>query len=697
MTPLWMDERLRQAASPGQRKIHLDFHNSQHIDKIADGFDAQEFADRLVRAHVDSIVLFAKDMHGYFYYPSEYGPVHPGLSGDLLGEQLAACRRAGVMASAFYSVTWDNHMAAAHPEWLARRRDGSTYLPEPDEPPGWTALCLAHPDFVELVLSHSKELLTRYDVDGIWYDMPLPIAGECHCDHCCEEITREGGDHTDTQTQRWHKQRLLTGFLRRSADLAHRIRPGCYVDQNNQTRLGLGDRAPYLDNIDVEALPTGDWGYLYFPVTVRYARGFGVSVCGQTGRFLRNWGDFGGLKHPNQLRVELAAIVAQGASCCVGDQPPPSARLDPAVYDVIGSGYADIEALEPWLEAAVPVVEAAIVIDGWPLTDPGARTNNPEWPEQPAETRLGESVAGWTKLLTELRVQFDVVEADADLDRYRLLVLPDSLSVDAGIADRLRRYLEGSGHAVIVVHDALRAAGTGTSWLPEAGIAYEGESPFRPSYLVPEDGYAGQLASFEYALYDGAARWAAPSEGTTQVLARLGEPPFQRSAEHYTSHAQAPIGSVTSHPAAALCGRAALVMFPLGTSYYRHGYWPYRDIARQLVGTVLPSRLVETDAPISTELAVTHQATRVDDGPTRWLVHIVNWSAARRGPGHLETHDDPAPLRDVEVGLSLPVAIARAYTAPDRSPLTLTHDGERWRVTVPRVNIHTVVVFEEAE
>ena len=37
-------------------------------------------------------------------------------------------------------------------------------------------------------------------------------------------------------------------------------------------------------------------------------------------------------------------------------------------------------------------------------------------------------------MLTQLKHQFDVVNADSDLDRYNLLILPDAIPVDAGLA-----------------------------------------------------------------------------------------------------------------------------------------------------------------------------------------------------------------------------------------------------------------------
>ena len=50
--PPWIDERLRHLPRRPWRKIHLDFHNSRHIPRIGDGFDAVEFGDRRRDARV---------------------------------------------------------------------------------------------------------------------------------------------------------------------------------------------------------------------------------------------------------------------------------------------------------------------------------------------------------------------------------------------------------------------------------------------------------------------------------------------------------------------------------------------------------------------------------------------------------------------------------------------------------------------
>jgi hypothetical protein len=659
---LWIDPRLARLPKRPWRKVHLDFHNSQHVPRIGEKFDAGAFARQLVEASVDSIVVFAKDMHGYFYYPSKYGPVHPGLDFDLLGAQVDALRKHKIAVYAYYCTTWDNYLAEHHPEWLVVKRDRSTYLPKFDQTPGWTALCISHRDFVQLVADHTREFVSRYALDGAWFDMPVPIAGECFCRECLRQIRARGLDPFDTAVQRRHKQELETAFLKTLHSTVNQARPGCQLDYNGQAVYGLAERIPFMDNIDLEALPSGaQWGYYYFPLTVRYTRTFGVTTYGMTGRFKATWADFGGLKLPNQLIAEVASIVANGARCDIGDQMPPNARLDPAVYHVIGKAFAHIKSIEPYLEGAAPVAEAAMLISGLPL----------DWPSK-------EPHLGLTKLMMETRLQFDCVEPDAAWERYRLIVLPESLEVDPALAARLHRFV-ASGGAVIACHTS------GKDWLSKYGIEFAGLSKFKPAYLVPREDFTHGIPTYEYALYEGASQWRI--SGEARAIAQLGEPLFQRSPEKYTSHRQSPFDHETEFAAAARSGRVAVIGFPLGSSYFNEGYWVYRSLFAHVLKHVLPEQLVTTNAPVSAEVEVTRQKDR-------YLVHIVNWSANRGSPKHPVFHEEPVPLADVRVGLRLPLRGASARAVVSNSDLPVRRNGSAVEVVVPRVGIHEIVAFE---
>ncbi|MFN8570780.1 MAG: alpha-amylase family protein [Gemmatimonadaceae bacterium] len=674
---LWIDPKLANLPKRPWRKIHQDFHNTAFIPKIGARFNADEYGDRLVAGNVDAIVVFAKDMHGYFYYPSQYGPVHPGLSFDLLGEQVRACRARQIAVYAYYCTTWDHNLANTHHEWLVIDRDGSNHLPKPGHTPAWTALCLSHEPFQQLMADHTKEFVSRYELDGAWFDMAEPVAPECFCDECLRQLQASGKDAQNAQVQREHKNQLFVNFHQRMSALVKATRPGCQVDYNDIGLGRLGDRVASLDNADVEALPTASWGYFYFPAQVRYTRPFGITSYGMTGRFKASWADFGGLKLPAQLQMECAAIVAQGARCDIGDQLPPDGRLDPAVYHVIGKAYGVVKRLEPYLEGAVPVAEAALMTNDLALGRPTDPT-----------------ILGWCKVLSELRYQYDIVEPGSAWERYGLIILPGHLRMTAETVKRLHTYIANGG-AVVSCHESGLLADADGTWLDRYGFTYAGASPFAPAYLVPRAPFTGAIPEYAYALYEGASQWRVGGAGVS--LAQLGEPLFQRSPEHYTSHAQTPFDHLTDFTAMAVSGNVGLIGFPLGLSYFQQGYWVYREALRHLLGRVGPTQLVESNAPMSTEIAVTHQAAnRALGRHERYLVHVINFSPMRTTPDHPQFCEDPIALTDVRVRLRVPgrVTVARAVMAGRALQPRSTPDGVEF--TLDRVPIHELVSLELA-
>jgi len=670
------------------RKIHLDFNFGKASPGVGSDFDADEFVATLERSRVNAIVVFAKSYYGYCYYPSELGPVLPGMAvPDLLGENVKACRRAGVKPYVYYTINWDELLAEEHPEWLVVKRDRTTYQVAFDERPLWTALCINHPGLIDIVKQHTREVVGAYDIEGMWYDMSSPIRGECYCWRCRKDLQEAGLDPFDLSVQRHHKKRLFTQLQRDLREVIESTRPGTLLDFNGQVVLGLRERVELglVDNLDIEALPTGGWGYDYFPIHARYARTFGVSFYGQTAKFAKSWGDFGGLKHPTQLRTELAGIVAQGARCAIGDEPLPGGRLEPAIYRTVGKVYAEIERLEPYLEGAVPVTEAAIVVDGLPQMH--LDTGRKNWP-----TELGECVAGTAQLLMEQHVQFDVVDAPADFERYRLVVIPDAVQVGNALAERLNAYLEDGG-AVLASHHALRRDGGEELWPAALKDAFRGASPFELPYVLiagPVLGSDTDYGDFNFVLYDGADRWEVGEDSGVIVHARLNEPEpvLPENTDQYS-----PPGHLTDYAAVVEAGRLGAASFPLSTSFYRHGYWIYRELFTRLLGRLLPEPLIRTNAPMSAEVTLTHQQAGDDHGE-RWLVHIVNYSPLRSGQHRYEHFEDPIPLRDTQIALAVDASITRAYLADSGLELDVQRAGDAWQVTVPETVCGSIVVFE---
>ena len=100
-------------------QVHLDFHTPGNVVPIAEAFDAAAFAETMRAAHVGSVNLFARCHHGYSYYPTAVGTIHPGLGFDLLGAQIEALHEVGIAAVVYVTVGWDD-LAVDHGRPLAR-------------------------------------------------------------------------------------------------------------------------------------------------------------------------------------------------------------------------------------------------------------------------------------------------------------------------------------------------------------------------------------------------------------------------------------------------------------------------------------------------------------------------------------------------------------------------------------------------
>ena len=97
--------------------VHLDFHTSPDIPDIGKYFNKEEFTKIVKESHIDLMTVFAKCHHGYTYYPSKVAPMHPGLSFNLLKEQIEAIHDAGAKAPIYITVGWSKVDADNHPEW----------------------------------------------------------------------------------------------------------------------------------------------------------------------------------------------------------------------------------------------------------------------------------------------------------------------------------------------------------------------------------------------------------------------------------------------------------------------------------------------------------------------------------------------------------------------------------------------------
>ncbi|MFA6107977.1 MAG: alpha-amylase family protein [Candidatus Latescibacterota bacterium] len=648
-----------------QRQIHLDFHTGPAIPDVGADFDARAFARTMKEAHVNSVTVFAKCHHGHLYFPTTHPSRHPGLKKglDLTGRQVEALHREGIRAPIYISVQCDEFAADTHPEWIARNVDGTNVGSRPLGP-GWQILDMTSP-YQDYLAEQIEEVLQRYKpVDGIFFDMCWNQPSVSNW--AVEAMLAQGLNPEREEDRNGYASELALTYMKRYYRQVKAVCPRATVYFNSRPLSLLSRDLQCLSHVEIEALPTGGWGYIYFPQNVRYVRTFDRPYMGMTARFHKSWADFGGLKPLAALKYEVCQMLAHGAACSIGDQLHPRGVLDRAAYDLIGQVYGYAEACEPWWRGAEPMTEIGLfqVTGGGYLAD------------------MQGTNTGAVRLLTQLKLQFDVVDADSRFEGYRLLILPDSVRVDAALARKLRAFLKQGGSLLLTGASGLDL--DGRPILSEAGIRTAGDSPFTVTYLRFGRRIAAGVPPTDHVFYERGIRML-PARGA-ESLAAVVEPYFERTYEHFSSHHQTPPSPSPSRYSAAIRkGSVITVPYPLFQAYARHANLPCRWLVEKCVDLLLGERLVRVTAPSTTEVTVMRQGKRT-------IVHLLQFVAERRGD--LDIVEDVVPLREVPLSVQVPKRPTRAYLAPSREAVPVEYADGRASLNVPMVDGHQMVVLE---
>jgi hypothetical protein len=664
------------------RQIHLDFHTSPLIKDVGVDFDADAFADTLQEAHVDWITLFGKCHHGMSYYPTKAGVMHPGLKFDLLGAQIEACKRKGIATPVYISARVDQHIGMTRQDLVVRLEDGRLWGPSVSEA-SWYQICLGNEEYIDYLAAQTEEVLKGYDADGIFYDMCYyPPDPGCFCERCLARL--EGGGHSrfDADAHRRQTWEILRSYTTRLASLCRDLRPNATVFFNSRVSPNVHRELDTLTHLEIESLSTGGWGYLYFPCWSRMVRTYPCPLQGMTARFHKSWADFGGIKTQAQLDYEAGTVLAAGGVLNVGDQLHPRGVLERGAYKIIGRTFERVEALEPYCRSARPLAEIAV------LNLPESKAAS-HWDDDcRGSLRIDASIEGAAACLAALKQQWSGETPDRDnLDRYRVVIIPDRGYLSEEVRERLRAFSVRGG-AILFSHVATLAEGGFA--LPDSPVRYVGECPWTPSYmsLGPQLGEGlpeALLVNYRSGTY-------VKPMGGAKALGEVWQPYFNRAPDHFSSHNQTPVDKPTGHPVAAISvdSRIAYVYCALFRGYREDGFHVYKEILARLLHRLLPDPLVKpiANVPPAMEISLLHQSAQ-----SRWLAHLINFQPQRRTAAS-EYIEEAAYTPDVKIAVRTGVAPSAVVLAPSGEKVPFKMSGDYCEVTIPRVGVHEVVAFE---
>lgn len=668
------------------RQIHMDFHTSEKISGIGEKFDKEEFGEVLQRAHVNSVTCFGRCHHGMLYYPSRNFPelVHPGLRNpNLLIEQIDACHERGINAPVYTTVQWDYHMSTEHPEWVCLNHDGSMvyYCREGEsaeiyQPGFYRTLCVnsGYREYLKAQIADMIESLTPDRIDGIFLDIVSVI--DCSCKNCIREMMKKGYN-PELKTERLlYAKEMLDEFKREMTAYIHSLKPGISVFYNcGHISPHTVDAMEAYTHWELESLPSGDWGYSHFVNTVRFARTTGYDLVAHTGKFHTSWGDFHSFKNKEALEFECFRMLAYNCKCLIGDQLEPDGKISGPVYELIGSVYEQVEKKEPWCEDAEAVVDIAVV--------------TPEALNIGTCGAVPKEVNGACAMLDELKLQLDIVDFRTVWDKYRLVILPDTVLVSEKQAEKIKEYLKKGGKLLVTGESGLDTDKKDFA-IRELGIRYLGKAPYCPDFLMPNEVVGKNLPKTEHVMYQQGNLVEA---GEGRVLADICIPYFNRTWEHFCSHKHTPSSHKTGYPGIVENGSCIYFAHPVFSIYQEdHPKW-CKEFVKDAIVRLLPEPIVEAEGPSTMLAALNRQKDK-----KREVLHLLHYIPVKASD-HLYTIEDVIPLYDIPCKVRLKEPVKSVRVVPEGRELQFSQDEKEVTFVVPKVEGHCMIeiAYEEED
>ena len=645
-----------------KRQVHLDFHTSEHVP-VGDKFSKEQFQSALKAGHVDSITVFSKCHHGWSYHPTKANKMHPNLKFDLLGAQLEACKEINVKAPVYISAGYDEKDFLKHPEWRCVVSPNKEGQAEYENEVHFHLLCF-NTGYLDVLCSQIEEVMQNYNPCGIFLDIISPKI--CYCESCKRDMKALGMDIENEKDREAFSQIVFNKYLEATNNAVRKYSEETTIF-HNQGHIPKGDYRFIEKNthLELESLPTGGWGYDHFPLSAAYVRTLkDVEFLGMTGKFHHSWGEFGGFKHPNALIYEAALSIMNGAGCSVGDQLHPLCEMNMATYNLIGKAYSMVEEKEPWLIDAKNTADIAVLS---------------------AEAITGDrdvkADTGANRMLLECNYLYDFIDETAALEKYKLLILPDVEGISEKMTEKVKAFLKNGGKVIASAGSIVK----NNEFILDFGSEYIGENELTPTYLIPH--YEVVNGVTEYLMRADFNKFKVNSG---EVIASVQNPYFNRTLEHFCSHAHTPNNPDEIFPGAVINGNVAYIGWNIFTAYANHGHLCFKELFKAITEKMLGAeKIVAVEIPDKAVVTLCRQ-----EKEKRSILHLLYAHTTVRGKG-TEVIEDTVPLYNVNCSVKFSKKPSRVSLQPQNEELKFECVNGFVQFTVPRVDIHAMVVIED--
>ena len=639
------------------KSVHLDFHTSPDIPDIGAQFDKEEFTRTLKKAKVDLVNVFGKCHHGYTYYPSKVGTMHPNLKFNLLKEQIEAIHAAGAKAPIYLTVGWSKKDADEHPEWqyidFATKQPlyygsvPSGNLDESIKDCSWTTLCPSGP-YLEHIKALTHEVCQEFaPVDGIFYDIFL-MKDACVCEACKKGMREMGLDpEVLADAQKYYRIKRIED-MKILSGIVHSYNPEATVFYNSGgADMNRPEYHPYSTHYELEDLPTAWAGYDVMPIRAKFFEKYGKHFMGMTGKFHHNWGEFGGFKNKEALKYEVADMMSVGSSMGIGDHLHPSGKVDESTYAEIGYAFNYISQIEQYGENTKPYTDLA------------------HWLRHQKDSNFGAS-----KLLHIMHLEYDVIDSSENLGNYKCVILPDAVKLTDADKKALVEYAANGGK-IVASYESI---------FDELGVEKIAPSEFNNDYIRCdlEDNVTPFLS------YSSAYKVKCDGE----VLADVYEPYFNRTWRHFCGHKNTPFRTEKAeYPALVRKGNVVYFAHPVFEAYNKSGNYVLERYIMKGIDLVYDRGIRIENLPSCGRVRL-----RKSEKNKFFALHVLYAPPINRG--NVCLLEDFPTLHDVKLTVRVDENIKEVIMEPEGERLEFTQSGNELTFTLKPFHTHKLVALK---
>ncbi|MBO5924199.1 MAG: beta-galactosidase trimerization domain-containing protein [Lentisphaeria bacterium] len=629
--------------------LFYDFHTSPMLKNIGKDFDAEAFAARLKANNIDFVSFPARCNMGMAYYDTKIGIRHYGLDFDLFGTLVEACKKYGIKVNAYFNGGISQEETRLHPEWLEVPTDKRPiYSVNP-----FSRTACGNTPYREHITAMACEVAKKYDVAGFFIDC---LAGRsCRCECCLKKMKAEGIDPSDEAAVNEFALRRNRELAKSIADAVKEINPDFLLYFNGigyENQLALG--GTYLD---FECIPTKlGCDYDYLPLMSRYMRTLGnYPRLNMTGRF-NLWGDFGGLRSETAIRQELVTGLVNGMRPNIGDHMPPECVVPEKVMQ-------QSERLFAWLQERGEFYD-----DNEPLTDMAIL-----FPKSHQEIYLAKELRGALRILCDLHCQFDVVTMAADWSKYKLLVLPDSVTLTAEVEERLHQYIAKGGKIISSGNSGMKA--NTQEFLAEWDLEVAANAP-NPTYFVDKDG-------MKMSIYADGKLLASKNNKT---IYQLAEPHIEHIFDGTYPEYYNPPAGVIDYPFLSVNDKVAHFSFNIFNGFKEYAAASLREAFAEALEIMHPNRLVKTkNLPKYVRVYLNQRPDKSE------ILHMTAHIPEKRTDGCEVIEDD---LTILASKVYIKTDKNTAFSEPEHIQLAAKREGEYLVIDVPQFTGYSIITLK---